>query len=411
MIKYIPLRTAALFLLAGILLSCTNTRQEEVSENYLIMLSMDGFRWDYTDKTETPNFDRIASEGVKAESLKPCFPTKTFPNHYSIATGLYPDHHGIVQNSFYDPEMDAYYAIRDRQAVENGEFYGGEPIWNTAEKQGVKAGCFFWVGSEADVQGMYASYTKKYNHDLPFSQRVDSVVAWLELPEEKRPRLIMWYMHEPDSKGHYYGPENPGLMPTITTLDSLLGVFLDHLEELPIYEDINIIVTSDHGMGQTSNERVVYLDDYIEEEWFSTIQGYNPTYLFKVKEEHRENAFNALKEIENVSVWKHGEVPERLHYGTNPRTLDFILVADSSWSVGWRKDEGRFDGGAHGYDNSNKDMHAMFYAMGPDFRENYIHPTFENIDIYPLIAEILGLQPAEVDGKLENVKEMLVNEQ
>jgi alkaline phosphatase D len=306
--------------------------------------------------------------------------------------------------------MNAYYSIPDREAVENGNFYGGEPIWNTAEKQGVKTGCFFWVGSEADIQGMYPSYTKRYDHDLPFGQRIDSVIYWLQLPHEKRPQLILWYMHEPDSKGHYFGPENPDLVPVIETLDSLLGVFLDRIETLPIADKINIIVTSDHGMGQTSNDRVVFLDDYIKDEWFETIQGYNPNFNFKAKEEYYDVAYETLSDIDHVSVWKHGEVPARLHYGNNPRTMDFILVADSSWSVGWMKDEGKFDGGAHGYDNDNKDMHAMFFAMGPDFKNNYLQPTFNNVDIYPLIAHIFGLTPASVDGKLENVEGMLVEE-
>lgn len=399
------LRTVNLLWAVTLLLLVASCSTEK--ENYVIMLSMDGFRWDYTEKAPTPNFDRIAEEGVKARSLKASFPTKTFPNHYSMATGLYPDHHGIVQNSFYDPEMDAFYRISDRPTVENGDFYGGEPIWNTAEKQGVKAGCFFWVGSEADIQGMHPSYWKKYDHDLAFSQRIDSVMAWLELPAGKRPRLLLWYMHEPDSKGHYLGPENPEMASIIVRLDSLLGVFLERVESLPFSDRINIIVTSDHGMCQTSNDRVVFLDDHIENEWFDVIEGYNPNYLFKLKHEHREDAMEAFSMMQHVKVWESGKVPERLHYGTNPRTLDVILVADSAWSVGWREDAGRFDGGAHGYDNDNKDMHAIFYAKGPDFKKGHIHPTFNNVDIYPLIAHILGLTPAAVDGRLENVSGMI----
>jgi len=190
------------------LFSCKQSNrsdQNSQTQPYLVMLSLDGFRWDYADKVPTPNLDKIAKMGVKAESLQPSFPSKTFPNHYTIATGLYPDHHGIVLNAFYDPETDRYYSIRDRKTVEDGTFYGGEPIWNTAEKQGVKAGTFFWVGSDADIQKMHPSYWKKYEHNFPFEQRIDSVISWLQLPEEKRPHLILWYMHEPDSKGHRYG--------------------------------------------------------------------------------------------------------------------------------------------------------------------------------------------------------------
>jgi len=403
-ITKLPLLTLVIL---GFITVLTWQCNEPPEEEYVVMLSMDGFRWDYPNMFDTPNLNRIAKNGVKAKSLKPSFPTKTFPNHYTMVTGLYPDHHGIVQNSFYDPDMDAYYKVRDRDAVRNGEFYGGEPIWNTAEKQGVRSASYFWVASEADIQGMRPSYYKEYEHSFPFGHRIDSVISWLKLPSKIRPRLILWYMDEPDSKGHYTGPGNPELGATISTLDSLVGVFLDEVEELPFADRINIIVTSDHGMGPTSNNRVAYLDDYIQEDWFEVIDGYNPNYLFKAKEEYYQQAYDSLRSIEHVAIWKSGDVPERLHYGTNPRTLDFILVADSSWSIGWRKDNGKFDGGAHGYDNANTDMHAIFYATGPAFKGSYIHPTFENTNIYSLICNILDLEPADTDGDIENVAGML----
>jgi alkaline phosphatase D len=395
-----------LLITASVLWQCDNPSEKR----YVVMLSMDGFRWDYTEHANTPNLDRIEAKGVRAKSLKPSFPTKTFPNHYSMATGLYPDHHGIVQNSFFDPDKNTTYTIGDRSKVMDGTFYNGEPIWNTVEKHNMTAASYFWVGSEADIMGMHPTYWKQYDHGFPFGQRIDSVIAWLKLPEGQRPDLILWYMHEPDSKGHRVGPEDKELFRTIETLDSLVGVFLEKVEELPYSEDINIIITSDHGMGPTSNERVVYLDAYIDTSHFEVVNGYNPNYLFKAKEEKYEEAWSDLSEIPHVSVWKHGEVPGRLNYGTHPRTLDFILVADSSWSVGFSYDEHNYDGGAHGYDNSNTDMHAIFYAMGPHFKEGHVHPTFENVDIYILICELLGLQPAETDGNFERVKGMLDRE-
>jgi len=210
------------------------------------MLSMDGFRWDYPDIAETPNLDYIKEHGVKAQSLKPSFPTKTFPNHYTMITGLYPDHHGIIHNNFYDPEKEMYYRTSNREAVQNGEFYGGEPIWVTAENQDIITASYFWIGSEAAVRGVKPTYWKIYEHHFPYTQRIDSVIYWLELPEDERPHLITWYMDEPDSKGHRYGPESTEIKETITYLDSLVGVFLNRLQELPIHENINIIITSDH---------------------------------------------------------------------------------------------------------------------------------------------------------------------
>jgi alkaline phosphatase D len=387
--------------------SCKTSKQTE-EEHYVVMLSVDGFRWDYPDSISTPNLDFIASKGVKAKSLKPCFPTKTFPNHYSMATGLYPDHHGIVLNNFYAPDMDKHYSIGNREVVENGNFYGGEPIWVTAEKQDVISASFFWVGSEAPVKGIRPTYWKRYDHYFPFEQRIDSVIAWLQLPENKRPHLILWYIHEPDSKGHDFGPDSKEIEETVIYLDSLIGVFINKVEQLPYSDKINIIITSDHGMCNISTDRNVILDEYIQSDWFEHIKGGNPVYCLDAKDEYYDTAFICLNLMPHVKVWEHGKLPKRLNYGTNPRTLDFIIAADSSWSIRWKKQR-PYAGGTHGYDNDNTDMHAIFYAMGPAFKINYIHPTFNNVDIYPLISEILKLQPAEVDGKLENVSEMLKN--
>lgn len=373
----------------------------------LVILSMDGFRWDYPELASTPHLDLMAEIGVKAVSLRPSFPTKTFPNHYTMATGLYPDHHGIVQNSFYDPQMDRSYAIFDRNAVMDGSFYGGEPLWVTAEKQGRAAYTLFWVGTEAPVQGVYASKWSPYEEELPFEQRIDSVINWLSLPEESRPELIMWYFHEPDGSGHHYGPESQGNMQVVTYLDSLLGVFLSRLETIPHKDQIDFIVTSDHGMAANDSNHVVYLTDHIDTAWFSVIEGYNPNYLFMVKDASREEAEQGLNNVPNVSVWPSGEVPGRLHYGSNPRTMDYVLVADSGWAVHMERGK-QMAAGAHGYDNRNTDMHTIFYAIGPSFKSGYSQPTFDNVDLYPLACRIIGLEPAPNDGTLENVEDMLI---
>lgn len=375
-------------------------------EPYVVVLSMDGFRWDYTDRVLTPNFDKIAKLGVKAISMKPSFPTKTFPNHYSIATGLVPDHHGIVLNSFYDPESGRYYDIGNREAVEDGSFYGGEPIWVTAEKQGVISGSFFWVGSEAEIAGYRPTYWKVYEHKFPYVQRLDSVISWLQKPEDKRPHLIMWYFDEPDHSGHTFGPDSPEIKKMVIRLDSTLGIFMDKLQALDIAGEINFIVTSDHGMGNISNDRKVVLGDYIDVDLIEEIQGYNPNYNIAVKDGFEDQVLQQLQSVEGITTWKAENVPARLNYGTNDRCLDLVVVADNSWSVvlDASKNVGK---GAHGFDNDNRDMHAIFYAYGPTFKSNYISPTFDNVDIYPLICQILKLKPAPVDGKLEHVEGML----
>jgi len=395
-------------ILAIVLLSCCK-RSEKENNQYVVMLSIDGFRWDYADKVPTPNLDKIAKMGVKAESLKASFPTKTFPNHYSMATGLYPDNHGIVLNSFYDPALNRYYSVMDREAVEDGKFYGGEPIWVTAEKQGITSASYFWVGSEADVQEIHPTYWKKYDHDFPFEQRIDSVITWLQFPEDIRPHLILWYMHEPDKSGHIYGPDSKEMDSVIIYLDSLVGVFIDKLQDIPYANQVNVIVTSDHGMGNISNERKVVIEENLNMDWVDIIQGYNPNFVIRANEGYIDSIYLTLKKVPHLTTWKSGEVPEKFHYGTNPRTLDIVVVADSSWSV-VLNNERPVGKGTHGFDNNNKDMHTIFYAYGPAFKENYVSPSFENVDIYPLITHILGLEPAEVDGSLENVKQLLVND-
>jgi alkaline phosphatase D len=406
--NYKKVRRSIIYVLSFVVLAFSACRQQpKTTEPYVVMLSMDGFRWDYTDKFPTPNFDKIEALGVKAKSLQPCFPSKTFPNHYAMATGLYPDHNGIVMNSFYAPDLDAYYSIKDRDAVENPAFYKGEPIWVTAEKQGIISASCFWVGSEAPVMGIQPTYWKKYDHKLPFTQRIDTVIYWLKLPIEKRPRLITWYLDQPDGKGHQLGPDNPKLGKTIIYLDSLLGVFMQEVENLPNSGQINIIVTSDHGMCATSSTRWVNLSDYLDKDWFKVIEGGNPNYNFFAKPDTYENILEALQKIPHVQAWEREKVPERLHYGSSPREGDFVLVADSGYVVSWKDAPAPFTGGAHGYDNINTDMHAIFYAYGPAFKKAYIQPTFGNVDLYPLICEILHLNPAKTDGNLENVRDML----
>jgi predicted AlkP superfamily pyrophosphatase or phosphodiesterase len=385
--------------------SCCN--KEDDKKPYLVILSMDGFRWDYPDSIPTPNLDAIARGGVKAVSLRPAFPSKTFPNHYTMATGLYPNNHGIVLNSFWDPDSNMYYSIGKREAVENGYFYGGEPIWVTAEKQGVKSASYFWVGSEAVIDGYQPSVTKKYNWRIPYEDRIDSVLTWLQLPEDQRPHFIMWYMSEPDHMGHDHGPFSKETNEVIMYQDTLLGIFLEKIAALPNSDEINLIFTSDHGMQASDSARTEYLEDYIKESWITEIQGYNPNYNILAADDCLDSLYNALLKADHFKVWKAGEVPARLNYGTHERCMDLIVCADSAWRIKEKRDGRRASRGDHGYDNRNTDMHAIFYATGPAFKKEHLHPTFNNVDLYPLMAHILGLVPAEVDGKISNVNGML----
>jgi len=371
-------------------------------KNYVVLVSFDAFRWDFDKIYKTPNLNKLAAEGVKAGRLVSSFPTNTFPNHYSIATGLYPDHHGLINNSFFAPDLNLSYRMGDRVAVENADFYEGEPIWVTAEKQGLRAASFFWVGSEAPVGGIQPTYWKKYDTNVPYDARIDTVVKWLSYPEANRPELVTLYFDEPDATGHDFGPVSPETGEVVNMLDSLLGDLRNKLAKLPYSKRINLIVLSDHGMAKVSSERYINLKSVVPERMISSISGGNPVYSINPAEAKSDSVLLLINKTPGVKAWLKENLPERWHYGSNPRIPDIVAVADSSWYVGTRPLSGTLGGGAHGYDNRNSDMYAIFYAAGPAFRKNYTIPEMNNTDIYGLICRILDIKPAPNDGNPEN---------
>jgi alkaline phosphatase D len=405
--KKIPSLVLISLLIIFTLSACCS--KQKPSKKYVVVLSLDGFRWDYTDRFATPNFDYIAKHGVKAQSMIPGFPSTTFANHYTLATGLYPDHHGIVLNQFHAPEFGTIYnAHNERKTVQEGRYYGGEPIWVTAEKQHIKTASYFWVGSEADIAGIRPSIWKEYDQKLPFSQRVDSIVSWLQLPEEKRPELLMLYFHEPDESGHDLGPENDSLAATITYLDSLVGDLRKKLFALPIGKNINLIIVSDHGMVQLSPDKQIILDQFVDTALIEFADGWNPTMNIKAKPGCTDKLLNEFTKIEHLKAWKHGEAPAHLHHGTNIRTHDMTILADDGWSIQWSWAMSHANG-THGFDVRNKDVHAIFYAIGPDIKQGYLKKSFQNIHVYPLLAHLLHLNPAPVDGNLDSIIDITIN--
>jgi predicted AlkP superfamily pyrophosphatase or phosphodiesterase len=379
-------------------------------DSYVVVVSFDGFRWDYSELYETPNFDDMALQGVKAEYLIPSFPSKTFPNHYTLATGLYPDHHGIINNSFYAPDLDKIYRIGNRSMVTNPDAYFGEPIWVTAEKQGVKSASYFWVGSEAAIQGVSPSYWYTYDGDIPYGDRVNEAIEWLTMPLDKRPGLVFLYFDEPDGIGHYAGPEHEETATVIESLDSLLGDLRSEISKLEYADRVNLIVLSDHGMGPISSDKYVNLSAYVKDDWAVSVIGGNPLYLIEPEEGCADSITSALNSAEGVTAWQKEDIPARLHYGSSPRFPGIVVVADSLWSIGTKADPSGYAGGAHGYDNAFSDMNTIFYAEGPAFRSNYLSPSFSNVEVYGIIAHILGLDPAETDGNIGNVSHIFKSE-
>jgi predicted AlkP superfamily pyrophosphatase or phosphodiesterase len=382
-------------------------RKPKPYRHYVVMVSMDAFRWDYNQIYQTPNLNKLAADGVKADRMYSSFPTVTFPNHYTIATGLYPDHHGLINNIFPAPDLGLFYRVGDRTMVENPAFYGGEPIWITAEKNGLRAASFFWVGSEAPVCGKHPSYWKKYDDKVTFEDRIDTVVKWLNYPKEKRPQLVTLYFDEPDHTSHSFGPVSSETGKIVARMDSLIGVLRNKLAQLPEAKKIDLIVLSDHGMSATSADRYINLRAVVPERMIASVSGGNPVYNINAKDGKKDSILYLLSQSKGLKAWDKTKVPAKWHYGTNPRIPDILVVADSSWSIGTKPDGSSMRGGSHGYDNSNSDMFSIFYAAGPSFKKNYRLRELNNIDIYNLVCTLLKIDPAKNDGDISHIKNIL----
>lgn len=394
---------SALILL--LLMHCTRALAGKPYKNYVVLISFDAFRWDYPLLYDTPNLDRMAAEGVKSERLIPSFPTATFPNHYTLATGLYPDHHGIVNNTFPDIKRGLVYRIGDRSMVGDPAFYGGEPVWNTAEKKGIRSASFFWVGSEAPIEGRHPSYWKIFDESVPFGSRVDTVIKWLSYPAEKRPGFVTLYFEEPDATSHDFGPVSPETGEMVETLDSLLGVLRTGLSGLPYAGKINVIVVSDHGMSEISPERYIDIYSLVPSGMIDMVYGSNPVLLIDPAEGKKDSILFLLNNHEGLKAYNKSDLPPRLHYGTNKRIPDIVVLADSSWSIGTRP-EAPLTKGTHGYDNLNTDMHGIFYACGPVFKRGSEINQLNNTDIYNMICRILKIKPAVNDGTPAHIRKV-----
>lgn len=389
--------------------SCSLSSPKETPK--LLLVSFDGFMPDYLSKTETPNFDQLSEGGVLGEGLIPIFPSKTFPNYYAIATGLYPENNGFIANRMYDEELGLSFSMGDRDQVENPDWWKGEPIWNTVEKAGKNAGTMFWVGSEAPIQNMRPTFWKSYDGRMPNEDRIDSVLSWMTLGTDKEIDFGTLYFNFVDSQGHRYGTDSEEVIQAIKEADQLVGYLLEKLQEKELLDNTNIMIVSDHGMMNVSNDRLIVLDDYINTEYIEIIEG-SPSLMMNVQEGKLDEVYSSLKENENrFQVYKKEDIPERYHIKNSPRTPELLLVADLGYTINTRSFiNGRNNypsGGAHGFDNREEEMWALFVASGPDFKENFKMEAFENIHLYELMAHLLNIEPATTDGSLEVVSKML----
>lgn len=375
---------------------------------YVIMISIDGFRYDYAEKYNATQLLQLSGAGVRATAMQPSFPSLTFPNHYSLATGLYPAHHGLVDNLFYDRKRDAIYKVGNRDAVEDGTWYNGVPLWVLAEKQQMLSASYFWVGSESAIQNIRPTYSFKYQEKTGIDQRIQQVANWLQLPEDQRPHLITFYFPEVDHMGHKYGPDSDSVRSAVQFVDAAIGKMVAAVNQLHL--PVNFIVVSDHGMLAVDTVNVLKIPDAPELQPLKIMPGMEKVMLYGKNETEIKAAYDYLKTHENhYTAYLKNETPERWHYGQEDvynRIGDIILLAEANYA--FNTNGKKMHPGHHGYDNNLTHMNAIFMAWGPAFKANARIATFENVHVYPLVAKLLGLDITQpIDGKLEVLEGIL----
>jgi predicted AlkP superfamily pyrophosphatase or phosphodiesterase len=384
------------------------------SAPYVILVSFDGFRHDYVEKYNAPTFKSMYKNGAHAEAMVPSFPSKTFPNHYTLVTGLYPGHHGLVDNTFYDKARNATYGMRDSEKVSDPYYYGGVPLWELARQQGMKSASYFWVGSEMSVEARQPNYFYKFDDTMPPSARIDQAFTWLKLPENERPHMITLYFSFPDHEGHDSGPESADTKGAVLRADSLLNKLLKGLEGIDL--PVNVIVVSDHGMKELTVARETYivLPELInmKNPGVKVANGGTQAHLYVSDVVKRDSLYNLLKSKEkNFKVYRKEDFLLGWNY-KNDRVGDLLIAATPGYYISSATSlsptmvmGSKF--GVHGYDPMVvTDMRGIFFAIGPNIKKGKEIAPFQNIHVYPLVAKILGLKIPAIDGKFEVLEEI-----
>ncbi|HEX5234175.1 MAG TPA: ectonucleotide pyrophosphatase/phosphodiesterase [Silvibacterium sp.] len=369
----------------------------QLNKHYVVLVSLDGFRYDYPKKYGATHLLAIGAHGASApEGMIPVYPSVTFPNHYTLVTGLYPEHHGIVENSFYDPARRQTYSFRDPRTVADGSWYGGTPLWSLAEQQGMRSACFFWPGSEAKIAGERPSFYLHFG-DFPDQKRIDQVIAWLKLPPAQRPHFITLYYPDVDHQGHLHGPDSEQVASSVKHVDDLMGDLEQKLNALHL--PIDLIIVADHGMARVQGDWIT-LDKFTSLDHFKTAGRL----LYPDSEADAERAYQQLKAAHaGFLVYRRARVPAELHFNSNPREGDPVIIPQAPYLIrAHAPPAGVTDftpEGEHGYNPFEMtSMRAIFFAEGPDIRPGTRLKPFENVNVFPMIVKILGLTSPKVDG-------------
>ena len=385
-----------------------------LSKPYVILISADGFRADYMDQYQPQNILKMAESGVVAKALIPSFPTITFPNHWSLITGLYPAHHGLIDNYFYDYQKKKIYAMSNKEAAEDGSWYGGIPLWSLAEKQGLLSASMMWVGSASDAGGVRPTYYYHYHEIFSPKEKVEKVIDWLKLPEKVRPHFITLYFPEVDGSGHRFGPDSKETEVAVRLVDDAIGSLVKKVKELGL-ENVNFIFVSDHGMLKVDIESPLEIPEILFNK--ERFDFYNSQTLLRVVVKNTTEVKSVYKELKknktaNYNVILTKRFPRKLNFSQrNDRfgRIGQIILAPKAPKIFLEKGK-KTSAGKHGYSPYQvSEMKAAFVASGPAFKSNKKIGEFKNVNIYPMVAEVLDLKISEeIDGKISIAHQILI---
>lgn len=364
-----------------------------------ILVSIDGMRADYLERGVTPNLNRLAAGGARAVAMRPSFPSITFPNHYTLVTGLRPDHHGIVDNNMDDAAIPGVrFSMANAAAVVDRRWWDqAEPVWVTAELHGIRSGILFWPGSEAEIHGVRPTVAPQFDGKQPAVARVDRLLSWLGRADVEPLGLAALYLDDVDHAGHTFGPDAGQTTRAVARVDQAIGRLVDGLAKRRL--DANLVIVSDHGMAPVSAGRVVRMDKLLPEGSYHMVASGPFAGMEPAPGREAELAAALLQPREHMACWRKGEIPARLAYGKNARVPAFICLAETGWMLTF-DDKALGKGGAHGYDNAAPEMGAIFIAAGPAFKPGVVLPAFDNVDVYPLLMRLLNLEPLPSDGDI-----------
>tara|TARA_R110002126_G_scaffold38993_29_gene116097 strand:- start:401 stop:1678 length:1278 start_codon:yes stop_codon:yes gene_type:complete len=404
--------------------ACSNSTTEVENleqEPVVLLIALDGFSQQYLGKYPAPNIQQLIALGVVADAMQPAFPTKTFPNHYSVVTGLYPGNHGIIENNIYDQDFDAIFRMSKPEEVTHARWWLGEPIWVTAELQGIKTGTYFYPGSEAAIKGVRPSYWQAYDGDINNTERVASVLQWLRLPQAQRPRFLTLYFSTIDDAGHRYGPNSTQVKAAVAEVDQAIGQLISGLKKQNLFNKVNLILFSDHGMAEVPAEQVIVVDNLFDTTkaaltlWTPEIVSIFP------KAGELESIYQQLKTglPASAKVYRKTDLPERWHYRQSKRVAPLLIIPEPGWRLMQQSQQQRWLArssansvtGSHGYDNIAPEMQAIFIGHGPAFARGQTIGPFANIELYNLMCAILEITPAPNDGNPEWAMQLLQMQQ